>query len=305
MTGSTVAAEIGAAPLAIAEMGLPWLARELPKEEAQFDYTAFAGAPVKFERGQRFAVVRGIALVPIRGILTPNSSNLEKYLGWSTYQGIEQTMQAVASDTDVRAVVMLFDSPGGSVVGLQGAVQAVRRAASLKPVHALVYPLAASAGYWLASPCTDISLAPGAWVGSVGTMTTSSQPMQPGSGGDQTFIQVSSHAGAKRPDLSSEKGSQLAQLRLDQMEAEFLEDVATGRKIPLEDVPGRMSRTQNDADGGDVFWGEDALKRGLVDRVETMPDFISRIGGAYAPPPRKTTSGFAAQAAAAKALAAI
>jgi ClpP class serine protease len=288
MTGTTIAALVGAAPLAIAEHGLPMLAMDLPKDDAvaAIGISALGGEAIQFERGQRFAVLRGVAFVPVRGVLTPNSAMLERYLGWATYHGLAETMAAVTASDEVQATVMLFDTPGGSVMGIQAAVQAVRAAAQVKPVHGLVHPLAASAGYWLASQCSDLSVTPGSWVGSVGTMATSVQPMQPGGGGDQVFIQTSAHAGAKRPDASTDEGKQLTQARLDEMEAEFLGDVATGRGIAVGDVPGRMSRTDNAADGGDVFWGADAISRGLADAVETLPDFMARIAGLYAPKPQ-------------------
>ncbi len=307
MTRTTIAALIGAAPLAISEHGLPMLALDLPKENAvaPVEISALAGEAIQFERGQRFAVHRGVAFVPVRGVLTPNSAMLEKYLGWATYHGLAETMAAVTASDEVQASVLLFDTPGGSVMGIQAAVQAVRVAAQAKPVHGLVHPLAASAGYWLASQCSDLAVTPGSWVGSVGTMITGAQPMQPGGSGDQVFIQTSAHAGAKRPDLSLAEGKHLAQVRLDEMEAEFLGDVATGRGIAPAEVPGRMSRTENGADGGDVFWGQDALQRGLADTVETVPEFMGRIGGLYAPKPRPNKARAAmAQAAAAKAQAA-
>lgn len=311
MTGTTIAALLGAAPLAIAEHGLPMLAMDLPKEDAvaPVEISAMGGDAIKFERGQRFAVHRGVAFVPVRGVLTPNSAMLERYLGWATYHGLAETMAAVTASEEVQATVMLFDTPGGSVMGIQAAVQAVRDAASIKPVHGLVHPLAASAGYWIASQCNDLSLTPGSWVGSVGTMATSVQPMQPGGGGDQVFIQTSAHAGAKRPDPSTDEGKQLTQARLDAMEGEFLAAVAAGRGLDLGDVAGRMSRTENAADGGDVFWGADARRRGLADAEENLPDFMARIGGLYAPQPqakpRNKTRAASALAAAAQAQASL
>lgn len=303
MTRPTIAALIGASPLAIsAEHGLPLLQMDLPDAESQDAQAIETSAQmVTIERGQRFAIHRGVAFVPVRGVLTPNSAVLERYLGWATYHGLIETMDAIAASDEVRATVMIYDTPGGAVMGIQGAVEAIRQAAVAKPVHALVHPLAASAGYWLASQCSDIALTSGSWVGSVGTMATAAQPMQPGLGGDQWFVQTSAHAGAKRPDMSSDHGKQLTQLRLDEMEAEFLSDISQGRGIAAEDLTARMSRTDSDRDGGDVFWGKDALARGLCDTVETLAEFMARIGSMYAPKPRAKSSAYGALAAAATA----
>lgn len=295
-----VGALIGASHLALsAEHGLPLLNTELPETEASLMVQA-----IQIERGQRFAVQRGVAYVPVRGILTPNSALLEKYLGWATYHGLTETMAELQASDEVQAAALFFDTPGGSVMGIQAAVEAVRAFAAIKPVHGIVHPLAASAGYWLASQCSDIALTPGSWVGSVGTMSTSYSPIQPGMDGEQMFILTSAHAGAKRPDAATDEGRALIQTRIDAMEAEFLGDVAHGRKIDPGEVAGRMSRTDSDQDGGDVFWGVDAQARGLVDTLEAMPEFLTRLGAKYAPQPKSKHRSRAclAQAAAAHAI---
>ncbi|MCI5096650.1 MAG: S49 family peptidase [Rhodobacteraceae bacterium] len=294
----TVSALIGGAQLALsAEHGLPLLQLELPEAEAALSVQA-----VQIERGQRFAIQNGVAFVPVRGVLTPNSAALEKYLGWATYHGLSETLEQIATNDEVQAAALFFDTPGGTVMGIQAAVEALQAAVAIKPVHAIVHPLAASAGYWLASQCTDIALTPGSWVGSAGTLSTSFAAMQPGMDGEQKFIQTSSNAGAKRPDPSTDEGRALIQARLDAMEADFLAAIARGRKIAVEELPGRMSRTDRSQDGGDVFWGADAVERGLADTVETMGAFLARIGAQYAPKPRRKTSAHLAQAEAALAL---
>ncbi|GAB5433933.1 MAG: S49 family peptidase [Epibacterium sp.] len=303
MSRTTIGALLGGAPLAISEAALPFLHADLPDQEADTSLAtrAMQGAGVEIGRGERFAVHRGVAYVPVRGILSPNSALLEKYLGWATYHGLIETMGALATSDEVRAVVLFFDTPGGAVIGIQGAAEAIKACAALKPVHGMVHPLAASAGYWLASQCTEISASPGSWVGSVGTMLTGLQPVQPGMGGDQLFILTSQNAGAKRPDLSSEEGRAVAQVRLDAMEAEFHAAIADGRKISVEELKAKMSRSDDTAKGGDVFWGADAVERGLVDAIETVAAFMTRISGLYAPKPQARSRAYLARAAAARA----
>ncbi|MBL4761779.1 MAG: S49 family peptidase, partial [Gammaproteobacteria bacterium] len=92
-------------------------------------------------RGERFAISRGVAVVPIRGILTPNMFMLERYMGWATYQGLEDTFGMLAANEEVAAIVPIFDTPGGMVLGLEGAASAIGAAAKIKPVHALIHPL--------------------------------------------------------------------------------------------------------------------------------------------------------------------
>jgi ClpP class serine protease len=308
MTQTTIGALVGGGDLALHEAGLPLLNMDLPRADAldaSLGAEALADAGVTLERGQRFAVHQRVAYVPVRGVLTPNSGVLERFLGWSTYHGVAETMTALSGSDEVEAVVLFFDTPGGAVMGIQSAVAAIQACAAVKPVHALVHPLAASAGYWLASQCSDLSASPGSWVGSVGTMVTSYQPVQPGETGNQIYILTSEHAGAKRPDLSSEEGKAISMVRLNAMEAEFLEAVAQGRGLAVADVPKRMSRTDDAKMGGDVFWDGDAVARGLVDQIETVSAFMARIAELYAPKRQSPSRAYHAKAAAARAKAAL
>ncbi|OIQ32312.1 MAG: peptidase S49 [Alphaproteobacteria bacterium MedPE-SWcel] len=307
MSRTTIGALLGGAALAISEAALPFLNADLPDQEtgASLATEALQGAGVEIGRGERFAVHRGVAYVPVRGILSPNSALLEKYMGWATYHGLTETMDALTASDEVRAVVMFFDTPGGAVIGIQGAAEAIKACAAVKPVHGLVHPLAASAGYWLASQCREIIASPGSWVGSVGTMLTGFQPMQPGSGGDQGFILTSQHAGAKRPDLSSEDGRAVAMVRLDAMEAEFHAAISEGRGISVEDLKSKLSRSEDSTKGGDVFWGADAVARGLVDGIETVAAFMARISELYAPKSQARSQAYLARASAARAQASL
>lgn len=303
MKGQTVADHTGGGIMAIApDPGLRMLARAVPPEIVA---AAMVGA-VTIKPGERFAVDNGVAIVPVRGILTPNSEILERWLGWATYAGLTRTMEELAAREDVRAVAMIYDSPGGNVLLLESAGAAVRSCAAVKPVHAVVDVMAASAAYYLASQCTEITLAPGAWVGSIGTMSVTADYVAPGHDGAQLFVQTSSHARAKAPTGATEEGRALVQRAIDAMEAEFHAVVAAGRGIDPAELRAKLSVTEDEADGGAVFWGSDAVRRGLADRIEPTSAAMARIARAYAakrPAPR--AMGAAAQAAAARARAAI
>lgn len=241
------------------------------------------GGPVVSAMEGRFTIQRGLAVVPIRGVLTPNAFIYEKYLGWSTYQGIEDTCAALARDPDVRAVVLEVDSPGGFVLGGAGAAAAIAALAGVKPVHALVRPLAASAAYWLASQANTIAVTPGAQVGSIGCMLTAWSYVQPGSSGAQMVDMVSSHARAKAPNPFDDAGRAELQRKLDQSEAQFHAAVIAGRGLDAAAFLRAVSVTDDDRDGGAVFDGAEAVARGLADTVETAPDFYARVSAMVSP----------------------
>ncbi len=303
----TIAARLGPQAMAIDPVAAhPMLFSPWPDSAVEAGRDMVASTDLRVERGQRHVEVRGLAVMPLRGLLTPNSDMLERYLGWATFQGIEAVADEMAARDDISALVVDTDSPGGLVIGGQTAVQAIARLAAVKPVYALVNPMAASMAYFIISQATEIIITPGGECGSIGTVRTSVWPVQPDMGGDQWSIHVSAHARAKMPDPTTERGRAEIQRSLDEAEGEFLAGVVAGRRIAPEDLPGRLSVTADAADGGAMFRAQDAIARGLADRIETRAAFYERVFAAHAPQPKKPAvarMGLTAQAAAAQALA--
>ncbi len=304
MTKRTIASLFAASDLAIcAQSAQSLLGLPLPK--AEHDGIAVTNAAM-IARGERFAVARGVAVVPVKGLLTPNMFALERWLGWTTYHGLEDTLSLLSANEEVSAIVLEFDTPGGMVLGVEGANEAIRAAAKVKPVHALVHPLCASAGYWLASAATDISATSGSLIGSIGTMRAAWSSVETGMNGMRLYEMRSSHARAKNPDAATEEGSAEIQRVLDIAETKFHAAIATGRNIPPADLLSRLSATDDPQDGGRAFEVDDALKRGLIDAAETRDAFYSRVFSKYAPKPRTSSKrAYSAKARAARARAAI
>lgn len=264
------------------------------------------GAEITVGRGERYVVARGLAVVPVRGLLTPAGARFES-MGWATYHGIAETMAQLDADEDVRGIVMEFDSPGGMVLGISAAARAIAQTA--KPVHGLVHPLAASACYWLASQCDDLTMTEGSEMGSIGVMIGTSDPVQPAmfDGWQDTALR-SAHARAKNADATTEEGRANLQNRLDQAEAEFHAAIAAGRDIPEGELADRLSLTDDPRDGGAAFTGIEAVSRGLADvaGADRMA-FYAAMAETYAPAQGSGARAFGAraQAQAAKARAAI
>ena len=286
MTEDTIAGRLGGQPMAMdVARGREFMAMAYPGQPV--DLGATMAGPVEVQRGERFAVARSVAVMPIRGVLTPDSAALERYLGWATYQGIEVACAELAANEDVAAVVLDVSCPGGMVRGLEAGAQAIAALAKAKPVHVLINPLAASAAYWLACQATDISATPGSETGCIGTMRQSVWPVGPDNWGDKWDIHLSSHARAKNPNPTEEYGLAEIQRSLDESEAHFLDAVAAGRGLERDGLALALSVTDDPADGGAVFKPAEAISRGLVDTEETRAAFYDRIFSVYAPKPAK------------------
>src|SRR5262249_38912197 len=82
----------------------------------------------------------------------------------------ERTLDQLAREPDVRAVVIRVASPGGSALASGVIWSAVRRLRQKRPVVASVGDVAASGGYYIASAADRIVAAPGALTGSIGVV---------------------------------------------------------------------------------------------------------------------------------------
>lgn len=300
MSNPTIAALLGGGATALCETtAMPLLAATVP------DGFSAAITAQDIDPSDRYVVQQGVAIVPVRGLMTANNFQFERYMGWTTYHGLVETLAALSADDDITAIVIEGDSPGGVVVGIDAAVDAIAAAAAIKPVHALVNPSAVSAAYWLLCQASDITMTAGGQVGSIGVQYSGSAPIETGMHGDRGFVFRSSNARAKNPDPSTDTGQALILAQLDKFEAAFHAAIVAGRNIPAGELTARLSVTDDPVDGGATFGFADAQARGLVDAQATRNDFYASIFDRYATDePRRKSLTYGARATAAIALAA-
>ena len=98
-----------------------------------------------------------IAKIRIEGTITQNDEWLRR-------------IEAVRKATNVKGVILLVNSPGGTTVGGETIFNAVRKLAAEKPVVTEVGTLAASAGYMIASASDYIVAHRTSIVGSIGVL---------------------------------------------------------------------------------------------------------------------------------------
>lgn len=101
-----------------------------------------------------------VARLDIRGTITEDRRMLE-------------AIEALATDSSVRAVIVAIDSPGGTVSGGEAIHAALTRVAAARPVVATMGATAASAGYMVALPAARIFAREGTLTGSIGVILQS------------------------------------------------------------------------------------------------------------------------------------
>lgn len=215
--------------------------------------------------GDDVEVSDGVAVMSVLGPLEQRGG-----WWWDGYDTIQGRLEAALAREDVRSVVVRIDSPGGDVAGLFEAVKAMRAAkvAAGKPVYAYVDELAASAGYALACVADEIYLPPSGCVGSIGIITTLVDQTKSNEKWGLNIQVIAS--GARKadgnPDVPLTSGVIAETQRRVNMLAELFASVVSDARPSLGD-PLALEAA--------VFYGEEAVSRGLADGIMSFADVIS------------------------------
>ena len=173
-------------------------------------------------------------------------------------------------DDEVKALVLQIDSPGGSAL----ASELIRRELELtrqsgKPVIASMSSIAASGGYWIASPADEIWAAPTTITGSIGiysafaTLETSLDYLGIHNDGVGT-TRVADAFDTARPlnPIIADSMEQIIQHNY----RRFIKTVSEGRNLTLQDVE-KIAQ-------GRVWSGKTAKELGLIDQFGNLQDAV-------------------------------
>ncbi len=171
-----------------------------------------------------------------------------------------RTLDRLAKNQGVRAVVLRVDSPGGGVAPSQEIYDAVLRVHEKKPIVASLGGVAASGGYYVASGCDVIVANPGTLTGSIGVImqTGNAAELLKKVGLEGVVLKAGKFKDIGSPlrEMTAEERNLLDSL-LENVRGQFIAAVSKGRKLPLDDV-------RKLADGR-IYSGEQAKDLRLVD----------------------------------------
>ncbi len=176
---------------------------------------------------------------------------------------VSEALAEASKDSDIRAIILRVDSPGGSPLAADQIWRAARQArAQGKPVIVSCSDLAASAAYYAAAGADAIVAQPGSLTGSIGVFVL--RPVLRGLL-EKLDIGVESltRGGYASLLLASEPLTESTRAWLHAEVVSiydlFLSRVSEGRDLTLEQVD-RVAR-------GRVWTGEQAAAKGLVDEI--------------------------------------
>lgn len=176
-----------------------------------------------------------------------------------------------AKDRSIKAIILRIDSPGGAVGPSQEIYEEVKKASAEKHIVVSMGSIAASGGYYVASPADMIFANPGTLTGSIGVIMEI-----PNLEGLMTKIGVRTEVikSGKHKDMASafrkmeKEDRDILQGVLDNVHEQFIRAVAEGRKLTVDSI-------RPIADGR-IFTGEQAKGLKLVDELGTLEDAIRK-----------------------------
>lgn len=165
-------------------------------------------------------------------------------------------------DDDVHGVIVRINSPGGSAIAselIRQEVEAIQKAG--KPVVASMGGMAASGGYWIAATSDKIIASPSTITGSIGIfgLAMSFEKTAQKLGIREDGVATSVLANRSEFKTLPKEQSELIQISIENGYQRFLELVARGREMSLEQVD-KLAQ-------GQVWLGITAHSLGLVDEL--------------------------------------
>jgi protease-4 len=189
-------------------------------------------------------------------------------------------VDAAVKNSNVKAIVMRVDSPGGDGLASDLIAEALKKAKGKKPVIVSQGYVAASGGYWLSMYADTIVAAPNTITGSIGVigmwvynkdlkenLGLSTDFVKVGKFSDLTFGATIPLLGLTIPDrnLNDEELSK-AEINIKSIYKNFVNKVASGRNKSFDQI--------DEIGQGRVWSGADGLKNGLVDILGGLDDAI-------------------------------
>lgn len=216
-----------------------------------------------------------VAIVPLRGIIAPRASVVANSStgGGLTAEGFINSLETVAEDDGVKAIVIDADTPGGNVLNVDEASAAVAAVRGKKPIVVQVTGSLASAGYWVGASADEIVVSPSSQVGAIGVRTAYDDVTErlAKDGISREILSAGKFKGEGLLGPLSDETRAYMQGRLDEYFGMFVDRVAQGRNVTSAAVRDGFGQ-------GRVVGAATAIREGMADRVATMKETLARFG---------------------------
>ena len=217
---------------------------------------------------------RGVAIIPIFGVISYRANLLNEFSGGTSIQQLTGQFREAVNNPDVGTIVLQVASPGGTTDGIPELADEILKARVQKKIIAVADTQAGSAAYWLMSAATEIVVTPSGAVGSIGAygMHFDKSVAFEKEGIKPTIISAGENKddGNQFEPLSDEARADF-QSKVDAFYGMFVKAVAKGRGVSVGAVRDGFGQARR-------VLAKDAKAMGMVDRVDTFSNVLARLG---------------------------
>jgi protease IV len=215
-----------------------------------------------------------VARIPLDGIIMRNEEEGFFSARSDMVESILTQVRAAERDTEMRAIILEVNSPGGGVTPSDEIYNALRKFRASRPdrrVVVFIRDLGASGAYYAAMAGDFIIAEPTAVVGSIGVImqTMNLQGLSEKIGITDVTIKSGTNKDMLNPFRPVDTNQlALLQVLIDDMQTRFSGIMAESRKLDRAAKPELFD--------GRIFSAGDALNKGLIDEVGYWNDALAR-----------------------------
>ncbi|MBN2803238.1 MAG: signal peptide peptidase SppA, partial [Deltaproteobacteria bacterium] len=242
-------------------------------EPQKFDFTSIVKMFSGDKEDKQKDNASKIAIIPVLGTINSGPAANNFLGGESSVHDLEliNILLQAANDDSVKGVVLRIDSPGGSALASDNIWEAVRELKKRKPVVTSMGDVAASGGYYIACATDYIFANPDTITGSIGVVggkIVIGEALEK-LGAHKDGVMLSKRSAIMSPFTPfSEDEKKTVYLSMERMYKLFVNRVSEGRNLKEADILKIAE--------GRVWTGSQALEIGLVDKMGTLEDAISK-----------------------------
>ncbi len=220
-----------------------------------------------------YEIIDGVAVISVVGVIAKRMNLFMEISGGISIEKLTSDIKSAITDPLVRAIVLVVDSPGGSVDGIFELADLIYSARDMKPVVSLAYGTMASAAYLIGAAASAVYASDIATVvGSIGVVATHKDTSERDakSGVVTTEIYRGKYKRIVTDGPLTEEGRMNMMEKVDYYFSLFVNEIARFRGVSADRVLTAMSTEVKD-----FFIGQQAVDAGLIDGIATLDSVIN------------------------------
>lgn len=211
-----------------------------------------------------------LAVVQVQGALYPDKLS-----------SLARTVASLDANPAVSTILLNVTSPGGTVVGTPEAADAVRavRDGGHTRIVSLANGMMASAAMWIGAAAEEVYITPSGEAGSIGVLSMYadfSKAYEAEGISIEVMRKPYKKARFTGVEPMTDEMRETMQKGIDSAYEKFKRSMATNRGIRIDQVEGKFG-------GGEMLEADEAVEAGLVDKIATLDQLVTKLMKRRAP----------------------